>query len=209
MEKIKDILESSVLEGISVEELGELYRDAATERYNNSADTWEYVDEYGDCVEKEFTTAKKKMILRLFCKNRYSEENVVHACINEDMSGGFVLTTSAICLYRKDGLFLSGDEKVTSKIISYTNIESVEEKPFCIRLKDDSCISLEPLKCESYNDADAESAASNKDKTMDDGELIIRLGLSFLSAMGSSINNGCWRLKDVLSNYLNAVAAFA
>ena len=48
MEKIKDILESSVLEGISVEELGELYRDAATERYNNSADTWEYVDEYGD-----------------------------------------------------------------------------------------------------------------------------------------------------------------
>ena len=127
MEKIKNILESSVLEGISVEELGELYRDAATERYNNSADTWEYVDEYGDCVEKEFTTAKKKMILRLFCKNLYSEENVVHACINEDMSGGFVLTTSAICLYRKDGLFLSGDEKVTSKIISYTDIESVEE----------------------------------------------------------------------------------
>lgn len=209
MEKIKDILESSVLEGISVEELGELYRDAATERYNNSADTWEYVDEYGDCVEKEFTTAKKKMILRLFCKNRYSEENVVHACINEDMSGGFVLTTSAICLYRKDGLFLFGDEKVTSKIISYTDIESVEEKPFCIRLKDDSCISLEPLKCESHNDADAESAASDKDKTMDDGELIIRLGLSFLSAMGSSINNGCWRLRDVLSNYLNAVAAFA
>lgn len=209
MEKIKEILDSSVLEGISAEELAELYRDAATERYDNSADTWEYVDEYGDCVEKEFTTAKKKMILRLFCKNLYSEENVVHACINEDMSGGFVLTTSAICLYRKDGLFLSEGEKVTSKIISYTDIESVEEKPFCIRMKDNSCISLEPLKCESYNDAEDESASSDKDKTMDEGELIIRLGLSFLSAMGASINNGCWRLKDVLSNYLNAVAAFA
>ena len=209
MEQIKDILESSVLEGISAEELVELYRDAATERYDNSADIWEYVDEYGDCVEKEFTIAKKKMILRLFCKNLYSEENVVHACINEDISGGFVLTTSAICLYRKDGLFLSEGEKVTSKIISYTDIESVEEKPFCIRMKDDSCISLEPLKCESYNDAEVESAASEKDKTMDEGELIIRLGVSFLSAMGSSINNGCWRLRDVLSNYLNAVAAFA
>ena len=98
MEQIKDIIESSAIEGISAEELVELYRDAATERYENSSNTWEYVDEYGDCVEKEFTTAKNKMILRLFCKNLYSEENVVHACINEDMSGGFVLTTSAICL---------------------------------------------------------------------------------------------------------------
>ena len=209
MEQIKDIIESSAIEGIPAEELVELYRDAATERYENSSNTWEYVDEYGDCVEKEFTTAKKKMILRLFCKNLYREENVVHACINEDMSGGFVLTTSTICLYREDGLFISESEKVTSKIISYTDIESVEENPFCIRLKDDSCISLEPLKSESYNGVEIESASSDKDKTMDGGELIIRLGLSFFSAMGSSINNGCWRLRDVLSNYLNAVAAFA
>lgn len=125
------------------------------------------------------------------------------------MSGGFVLTTSAICLYRKDGLFISENEKVTSKIISYTDIESVEEKPFCIKMKDNSCISLEPLKCESYNDAEIGSVSSDKYKTMDGGELIIRLGLRLFSAMGSSINNGCWRLRDVLSNYLNAVAVFA
>lgn len=209
MEQIKDIIESSAIEGISTEELAELYRDVATERYDNSADTWEYVDEYGDCVEKEFTPVKKKMILRLFCKNLYGEENVVHASINEDMSGGFVLTTSAICLYRKDGLYISGNEKVTSKIISYTDIEFVEEKPFCIRLKDDTCISLEPLKCESYNDVEIESDISDKNKTIDEVELIICLGLSFLSAVGSSINNGCWRLRAVLSNYLNAVATLA
>lgn len=117
------IKKEDVLLGFPVDELKELYKDAATERYdsyNYKDEDWEYVDEDGELSLKEINAAKKKMIIRMVCKNQYKENEVVHACINEDMSGGFVLTTSTICMYNKE-CFEMG-EKDDSRPESLANV---------------------------------------------------------------------------------------
>ena len=129
---------------VPVDELIELFNDAFESESNNSDEIWEYVDRYGDYNDKEFSDSKKKMILRLICKNKFNENEVAHACINVDMSAGFVFTTSAVCLYDKEGFYcLNQKARCTNLIIPYANIQEFTEANFTLTLKDGNSFSIE------------------------------------------------------------------
>ena len=62
---------------------------------NNSI--WEVTNIYGtDCGEK-LTAGKKKIALRLICKNHYTEKDLVHIKVIDDLSAGYALTKDSIC----------------------------------------------------------------------------------------------------------------
>ena len=192
---------------VPVDELIELFNDAFESESNNSDEIWEYVDRYGDYKYKEFSDSKKKMLLRLICKNKFNENEVAHACINVDMSAGFVFTTSAVCLYDKEGFYcLDQKARCTNLIIPYASIQEFTGDNFTLTLKDGNSFSLEAPKELS----EASSAESKDDEEENDDiklpkEIMFGLALFGALAGGSREINGCWRLKNGISNYLHAV----
>lgn len=148
---------------LSVEELKELYDSAASKRYSKykfEDSVWEAVqrpaqktgyeaaisfdhifDGQRTLDDRDFGDAKKKMILRVICKNKRTENEVVHCCINEDMSAGFVASTDGIYLYDKFGFEKDGNKMESSVFIPYKNVQNANS-PFAIGLKDNSSLTL-------------------------------------------------------------------
>ncbi len=150
---------------LSVEELVELYDSAASKRYDDyehGASVWEAVqrpaqktgyeaiissgfDEIFDgertLEDWNFGDGKKKMVLRVICKNKHKEDEVVHCCINEDMSAGFVASTDGIYLYDKYGFEKDGNITEAGVFIPYKNVQNANS-PFAIGLKDNSALTL-------------------------------------------------------------------
>lgn len=56
---------------------------------------------------------KKKMILTSICKGKYTEDQIIHARVDESLSFGWMLTTDSICTLGKSG---------ESHIVPYENI---------------------------------------------------------------------------------------
>lgn len=192
---------------VPVDELIELFNDAFERENNNSDEIWEYVDSFGQYDDKDFSDSKKKMILRLICKNKFNENEVAHACINVDMSAGFVFTTSAVCLYDKEGFYcLNQKARCTNLIIPYANIQEFTEANFTLTLKDGNSFSIEVPK--DQREASSAESKDDEDRNGNDGlPQEIAFGLALLEAFagGSRKIDGCWRLKNGISNYLHAV----
>ena len=177
---------------LSVEELVELYDSAASKRYadyTKEESVWEAVEKTDDGIfdgdrkldDDDFPDGKKKMVLRVICKNKHTIDEVVHGCINEDMSAGFVVSTDGIYLYDKNGFRMDGKETAFNMVISYKDIQNVSDEPFVIGLKNNSSLQLASCYYKDFR-----GTGNPKD-------------LRFYNA-------GCWRRHQYeLTTFLNAV----
>ena len=77
---------------VPLEQLKDLYKANFSNKKIKEVDVWELVEEYGRSVTKKLSAAQKNVILRMLCKNHYTEEEIVHVCINDDFSNGWAFT---------------------------------------------------------------------------------------------------------------------
>ena len=73
------------------------------------------VNEDDSYVNLTLSEAKNKVALRLICKNKYKEEDLVHICVNKDFTAGWAFTTDSFC-------FLNIS---SSGIVKYEDIDGV------------------------------------------------------------------------------------
>lgn len=101
---------------VPLEQLKDLYKANFSNRETEGYDTWELVNDNGRTVTKELNAAQKNVILRMLCKNQYTEEEIVHVCINDDFSEGWAFTKNSF------GFFIQG---VGTVIIPYKDFISI------------------------------------------------------------------------------------
>ena len=88
--------------GLSIEELKQIFIDSKNP-FNDTdlGGVWNLFGGYRGSKEDEdgvLDDLKKKMALRLICKNKYKEKDIIRIVVTEDISCGWALTKDSFCI---------------------------------------------------------------------------------------------------------------
>lgn len=113
-------------EDTTIDELREIYSSS----FYGNTDTWEVA-----YSSDKLNDAKKKIALRLICKNRYKESDLVHIKVSSDLSGGWALTRDSICFGGRLG----------NLIVKYQDIDGDDGEPIYETSKFKSTFSFDEI----------------------------------------------------------------
>ena len=113
-----------------VDTLREIFNSA-----NSGKETWEIVSIHNYSTSATLNDAKKKVALRLICKNRYKEEELVHIKVSDDLSRGWALTKDSVCFGGKFG----------NLIVKYEDIDTNDGEPLFSESKFKSTFSFDEV----------------------------------------------------------------
>lgn len=134
------VYEAPIVEDDSeVSELIEIFNSVFTAWHpKNEKDIWEFA--YGN---EELTEGKKKIALRLICKNKYNESDLVHLKITDDMSAGWALTKDSVCFGGRFG----------NLIVKYKDIDAEDSdfKPISLDKDFKSTFSFDEIYTYTFN----------------------------------------------------------
>ena len=90
-----------------------------SEEYGN--EVWEVVDG-ASSLGDEPNTNKKKVALKLLCKNKYTEDDLIHICIRSDFTAGWCFTKDSLCFYNTGSSGIIKYRDITDIMSNYSNL---------------------------------------------------------------------------------------
>lgn len=84
---------------VTLEQLKDIYSSNFTNGSKKRKENiWEFVDERGNPCRKVLSDNKKKAAIDTLCESRYTEDEMVHVCLNKDLNGGWAFTKDSLVL---------------------------------------------------------------------------------------------------------------
>ncbi|SHK24917.1 hypothetical protein SAMN05216582_10138 [Selenomonas ruminantium] len=80
-----------------IDEFIEVFNSTFTSWKPKNDTIWEVTNLFGTASNEKLTPGKKKIALRLICKNAYTEKELVHIKVIDDLSAGYALTKDSVC----------------------------------------------------------------------------------------------------------------
>lgn len=87
----------------SLEQLKELYKSNFATGSKKVCKVWSFVDGNGNQARKVLNDEKKKVALHMLCENRYAEDEIIHVCLDKDLSNGWAFTKDSFVFNRGGG----------------------------------------------------------------------------------------------------------
>ena len=168
-----------------VDEEFEMLKELYDNVFGNMKDRWMFVDDsYGSGksdinLKDKITDVQKKICLKIVCKNKYDDSEIIHAHMNKTGSYGWMFT--------KDSFYIGGGE-LLQKIMSVNSFDKLKE--FSIKYKD-----ITHVEFEGYDGSMSISTGDGKYRMDWCGEYIIRWYgdaiCEFLRGAANIMGDGC------------------